>query len=192
MTAVLGASVDSNQPLVEIADPSALDLLYNVTPADAARIRPGAKVTLTAGQSATGEALGVATVADVGGAVDSASRSVPIRAQAPTTRRPLRIGETVYGQIAVVTRPSAVIIPLEALVPEGDGFKVFVVDAGGIAHARPVSVGGRTDTVAEILTGLTAGERIVTYGAYGVEDSVKIAPLQPAAAPSAPAAAAKP
>jgi hypothetical protein len=32
----------------------------------------------------------------------------------------------------------------------------------------------------------------VTYGAYGVEDSVKIAPLQPAAASSAPAAPAKP
>jgi RND family efflux transporter MFP subunit len=192
MAAVLGASVDSNQPLVEIADPSALDLLYNVTPTDAARIRPGAKVTLTAGQSATGEALGVATVADVGGAVDSASRSVAIRAQAPTTRRPLRIGETVFGQIAVATRPNAVIVPLEALVPEGDGFKVFVVDAAGMAHARPVTVGGRTDKVAEILSGLSAGERIVTYGAYGVEDSVKIAPLQPAAASSAPAGAAKP
>jgi RND family efflux transporter MFP subunit len=186
MTAVLGAPADPNQPLVEIADPSALDLINSVTPTDAARIHPGSKVTLTAGQSAAGEALGVATVVDVGGAVDSASRSVAVRAQAPTTRRPLRIGETVYGQIAVATHANAVIVPLEALVPEGDGFKVFVVDAAGVAHARPVSVGGRTDKVAEILSGLSAGERIVTYGAYGVEDSVKIAPLQPAGTAGAP------
>jgi RND family efflux transporter MFP subunit len=191
MAAVLGASVDPNQPLVEIADPSALDLIYNVTPTDAARIHPGAKVTLTAGQSATGEALGIGTVVDVGGAVDSASRSVAVRAQAPATRRPLRIGETVFGQIAVATHANAIIVPLEALVPEGDGFKVFVVDAAGIAHARPVNVGGRTDKLAEILSGLSAGERIVTYGAYGVEDSVKIAPLQPTASPTAPAGATK-
>jgi multidrug efflux pump subunit AcrA (membrane-fusion protein) len=105
---------------------------------------------------------------------------VAVRVQAPTTRRPLRIGETVYGQVEVATRPSAITVPVEALVPEGggEGYKVFVVDAAGIAHARGVTVGGRTDKVAEITSGVVAGERVVTYGAYGVEDSAKVVPLQ--------------
>ena len=177
MTAQLGAATDVNQPLVEISDPRAVDIVLNVTPTDAGRIREDMKVTLTAGQSAAGESLGAGRVADIGGTVDSATRTVAVRVQAQTTRRPLRIGETVFGEIAVVTRPNAVVVPIEALVPEGDGFKVFVVDAAGVAHARPVGVGGRNDKIAEIVDGLSAGERVVTYGAYGVEDSARVVPL---------------
>jgi hypothetical protein len=46
-----------------------------------------------------------------------------------------------------------------------------------------VTVGARSDSTAEILEGLTAGQRVVTYGAYGVDDSVKVTT---AAAPTAP------
>ena len=42
-------------------------------------------------------------------------------------------------------------------------------------------MGGKTDAVAEITDGLKAGERVVTYGAYGMQDSAKVAPLTPAA-----------
>jgi RND family efflux transporter MFP subunit len=189
MTAVLGSTADVAQPLVEVADPQALDILLSITPTDASRVRTGAKVTLSAGQNATGEALGIGSVADVGGTVDTASRSVNVRVQAPTTRRPLRISETVYGQIAVAVHPNAITVPLESLVPDGEDFKVFVVDGAGTAHERKVSVGGRTDKIAEITEGLVSGERIVTYGAYGVSDSSKVIIAKdsnvPAASPSA-------
>lgn len=185
MTAVLGSTADVAQPLVEVADPAALDILLSVTPNDAARLHRGAKVNLTAGQNATGDALGVGSVVDVGGAVDTSSRSVNVRVQAPTTRRPLRISETVFGQIAVAVHPNAIIVPLEALVPDGEDFKVYVVDAGGTAHERKVSVGGRTDKVAEITEGLNGDEHVVTYGAYGISDSAKVVPAKRPAAPAA-------
>ncbi len=181
MSATLGASVDPAQPLVAIADPNSLDILFNVTPTDAGRMRPGAKATLSAGQSATGEPLGIGSVVAVSGTVDSATRSVAVRVQAPTTRRPLRIGETVFGAITVASRPNAIVVPLDALVPEGDQFKVFVVDDSGMAHDRDVKIGARSATTAEILDGLHAGERIVTAGAYGVQDSAKVVPLNGAA-----------
>jgi membrane fusion protein (multidrug efflux system) len=174
MSATIGAPVDPAQPIVEISDPSALDILLSVTPTDAGRIHPGAKVTLSAGQSAGGEALGVGSVVDVAAAVDTTTRSVAVRVQAPTTRRPLRIGETIFGAVVVGSKPNAIVVPLEALVPEGDQFKVFVVDSSSIANEREVKVGARTSTSAEITDGLKAGERIVTVGAYGVEDGTKI------------------
>jgi RND family efflux transporter MFP subunit len=179
LTATMGASVDPSMILVEIADPSAVDVLFNVTPTDAGRIHPGGRVSLSAGQDATGEPLGIGSVIDVASIVDSATRSVAVRVQAPTTRRPMRIGETVFGQIAVNVKQGAVVVPIEALVPEGDGFKVFIIDPNGIAHEREVTVGGRTDKLAEILEGLKGGERIATQGAYGLEDSVKVVPLKP-------------
>ncbi len=179
MTAALGAAADPSQPLVEVADPTALDILLNVTPAMAARIKPGARVAISAGERSAGEPLGEGRVADVAGIVDTATRSVAVRVRAAATRRALRIGETVFGRIDVGTRPAAVTVPLEALVPEGEGFKVFVVDSAGIAHARLVVVGGKSDRVAEITEGLAAGERVVTYGAFGVQDSAKIVQVRP-------------
>jgi RND family efflux transporter MFP subunit len=174
LNASIGASADVNQPLVEIADLSALDIRFNVPPSDAARMAPGAAVTLSAGANAGGEPLGIGRVASVGGTVDSATRSVEVRAQAPPGARALRIGETIFGQISMGIKPQAVTVPLAALVPEGDGFKVFVVNAANIALSRKVTVGRRTETLAEITSGLSGGERVVTEGAYGVEDSVKV------------------
>ncbi len=178
LNAPLGASMDPTQQIVEVADLGALDIIFNVSPSDAARIAPGASVTLSAGESAKGEPLGIGHITDVGGTVDSATRSVSVRALAPPTARSLRIGETIFGQIATAVHPRAIVIPVTALVPDGDGFKVFVVTAGNIARARPVTVGRRTEASAEILSGLAAGERVVTEGAYGLEDSVKVAPAR--------------
>jgi membrane fusion protein (multidrug efflux system) len=179
MNAVLGGSVDENQVLVELADPNALDVLLEATPAAAARVRAGAIVDLHAGESAAGESLGRGVVMDVGGAVDTATRSVGLRVRPSGLRRTLRIGETVSGEVTVATYKNAIVVPNDALVPEGETFKVFVVDTAEVAHARPVDVGGRRGNLARILNGLAAGERVVTYGAYGLEDGAKVVPEKP-------------
>jgi membrane fusion protein (multidrug efflux system) len=175
MNAVLGASVDANQRLVEVADPAVPDVVLSVTPADAARIRPNDRIAFRAGQSARGQPLGEGVVLEVGGIVDSATRTVAIRGRAPPAGQ-LRFGETLFGQITVATRPHALTVPLQALVPEGEGFKVFVVDRQGLAQSRRVVLGTRTDSLAEVTSGLRVGERVVTSGAYGVEDSARVLP----------------
>lgn len=179
MTAVLGASVDQSQAVVEVADPTALDILLNVSPAEAGGIHAGDTLSLSAGEASRTEPLGTATVISVAVAVDSASRAVAVRARVGRATRVLRIGESVSGRIVTGVHPGAITVPVEALVPKGEGFRVFVVDSAGIAHARPVVVGGRSEARAEILQGLAAGERVVTTGAYGVTDSVKIRIAQP-------------
>jgi RND family efflux transporter MFP subunit len=180
MSATLGASVDASQPLVDIADPNAVDVLLSLSPEAAAQIRPGARVTLTAGESAAGAPLGGGTVSDIAGTVDTSTRTVQVRVAATPTR-PLRIGETVFGQVDARTIPNAITVPIAALVPDGSDYKVFVVDSNSVAHARPVTVGGRTPAMAQITSGLAAGERVVTYGAYGVQDSARVVPMPPAA-----------
>jgi membrane fusion protein, heavy metal efflux system len=174
MSAALGASVDAGQTLVEVADPSAFDVVLSLGPTEAAEVHPGARVTLTAGERSGGESIGAGTVATVSAAVDSSSRSVSIHVTVTTPRRSLRLGESVYGEIAVETRPNAVVVPAESLVPEEGGYKVFVVDAKGTAVAREVEIGGRTATKVEITKGLSGGETVVTKGAFGVEDSATV------------------
>jgi RND family efflux transporter MFP subunit len=183
MTAVLGASVDASQTVVEVADPAALDVVFNVSPAQAGRIQNGDTLRLTGTEGGPRESLGSARVVSVAAAVDSVTRAVAVRAhlsagRSPATR-PLRIGESVSGQIIVGVHANAVTVPVEALVPEGEGFRIYVVDSSGIAHARPVVVGGRLEARVEIVSGVAAGERVVTTGAYGVTDSAKIGTERP-------------
>jgi len=181
MSAVMGASVDATQTLVEVADPTALDVLFNVSPAEAARIHAGDTLSLKSGEGTGAEDLGSAEITNIGGAVDSASRAVAVRARVTRTsrERALRIGESVSGHIVTGVHANSVTIPIEALVPEGEGFRVYVVDSAGIAHARPVTVGARSENRAEITSGLEAGETVVTTGAYGVTDSVKVRASKP-------------
>jgi hypothetical protein len=130
-------------------------------------------VSLLEGPTAGGATIGTGMVADVGAAVDSVSHGVPVRVRVTAPSR-LRIGETVTGHITAGERSDAVTVPVAALVPAGDDVTVFVVDSAGIAHARRVTVGGRSATAAEIRSGLAAGERVVTDGAYGVQDSARV------------------
>ena len=174
MSAVMGASVDANQSLVEVADPTALDIVFGVSPAEAGRIHTGDTVNVNGGEGAGGEVLGPGVVTSVGAAVDSVARAVAVRARLARPTRALRIGESVFGRIVTGVNPTAVTVPVEALVPEGDGFRVFVVDSAGVAHARAVTVGGRSESLIEILTGVAAGETVVTTGAYGMEDGVTV------------------
>jgi membrane fusion protein (multidrug efflux system) len=183
MSAILGASADPSQPVVAVADPAMLDIVFSLSPGDGAQVRGGNAIVLTSGRSAEGESLGQGQVASIGATVDSASRGVLVRARLTHPTRALRIGETVFGRIAVAVHPHAVVIPIQALVPDGDGLKVFVVESGH-GLARKVTVGGRTETDAEITEGLKAGEVVVTIGAYGMEDSAKVVPLRQQVAPA--------
>jgi len=174
LSAALGASVDAGQTLVEVADPTAFDVVLSLGPTEAAEVHQGARVSLSAGERSGGESIGAGTVATVSAAVDSGSRSVSVRVTVTTPRRALRLGESVFGEIAVEMHPNAVVVPAEALVPEEDGYKVFVVDARGTAIGRDVEIGGRTATKVEITKGLSGGETVVTKGAFGLEDSATV------------------
>jgi RND family efflux transporter MFP subunit len=156
-----------------------MDIVLNLMPAQAAQLRAGTRVELLGGPG--GGTRGEATVVAVSGAIDSATRAVTVRAALRSSGQSLQIGETIAARITLATRARALVVPLEALVPDGESFKVFVVDAEGTAHARPVVVGGRSGAMAEITSGLKRGETVVTYGAYGMDDSVKVAPSAPAA-----------
>ncbi len=179
VNAVLGASVDAGQPLIEIADPSTLDVVLHVAPNAADNIRVGALVTLRDGAGSNAASVATGKVADVGAVVDSASRGVIVRVTVATSKRTLRLGESLSGDIALAAHAKAVTVPDEALVPSGESFRVFVVDGENIAHAREVKIGGRVGGRVWITDGLNAGDVVVTKGAYGMDEGAHVVRAKP-------------
>lgn len=176
LSAVMGGPADPSQPVVAVADPEMLDLVFSLSVEDASRVHAGDSLLVLAGEQGAGDTLGPGRIRDVGATVDSVTRAVTVRAHLSRPPRVLRIGEAVRGRIAVRTMPHAIVIPELALVPNGESYSVFVVDSEGIAHLTPVRLGGRADSLAEILSGLEAGETVVTTGAYGITDSARVRP----------------
>jgi len=175
LDATLGAPVDAGRTLVEVVDPAALEIAFRVSPADAAAIAPGAPVRITFRQEPGRGIRGDARIVAVGQAVDSTTGGVEVRAALSRPTPTLRVGENLAGRIQLGVHPRAVVVPVDALVPTGTGtYQVFVVDAQGIAHATPVTVGGRTESEVEILSGLRGGETVVARGAYAVVDGARI------------------
>jgi RND family efflux transporter MFP subunit len=179
ISAVLGANVEPTQQLVDIANVRALDVVLTVSPADAARAKVGQRVTLYAGSTVTGDSIAAGRIGEVAAVVDSASGGVMLRVGLTTTTRTLRIAEVVMGRVAVARHPRAITVPDAALVPIGEGYRVFVVDSAQVAHATAVTIGGRSNGVVWIASGLSGGEKVVTTGAFGIDDGATIVSAKP-------------
>jgi len=179
ISAVLGSAVDVGQPLVEVTDASVLDVALMLAVADASRVKAGQSAALHLGSDATGPAVAAGHIIDVSASLDSATLGVTARIALDRGMGAVRIGESLFGRVTVGDHASAVVVPPEALVPDEEGFKVFVVDKDGLAHSRPVKVGGRSDHGVWVTSGLKAGEVVVTKGAYGVSENAKVVPEKP-------------
>jgi RND family efflux transporter MFP subunit len=184
VNARLNAQADPATTLVQVVDPAGLEIHLSVPPDQAGRIQPRQPVHLSAGRAAGGPALGDGVVTGIGAVIDTANGSVQVRAALTRPAGRLFVGQDVFATIEVAEQASVVTVPAAAIVPAGDAEQVFVVDAKGVAHARPVTVGERREDVVAITSGLSGGETVVTQGAYGVQDGAKIR--------STPAPAAKP
>ncbi len=179
VNAVLGANVDAGQPLVEIADPSTLDVVLFLSPADVSRAHIGNSVSFHDGATTDAPRVARGRVTDIAAAVDSANRGVAVRVAVSAPSRTLRLGESLFGTILVQTHAGALTVPDAALVPSGEGFRVFVVDTASIAHARDVKVGGRADRRVWITEGLLVGDVVVAQGAYGIDDGARVLRAKP-------------
>ena len=174
LSAVLGANADIGQTLVEVADTHALDVQITLSPSLAAKVHSGQFVTLHDGSAADAAVIANGKIADVSAVIDSGSRGVVVRVTVANQKRVLRIGESVYGRAATAPHTKAIVINDDALVPTGEGFRVFVVDAEQKAHATAVTIGGRAGHRVWISDGLKAGDTIVTTGAYGLDDGATV------------------
>lgn len=71
------------------------------------------------------------------------------------------------------TAESAVVVPSEAVLTSGDAAYVFVVEDGAASY-RAVTTGLTGSGVTEILSGLRAGEQLVTVGQAYLEDGAAV------------------
>ncbi|MBN8479449.1 MAG: efflux RND transporter periplasmic adaptor subunit, partial [Burkholderiales bacterium] len=103
--------------------------------------------------------------------VDAAGRSIVIRAQVANTDTRLRPG--MFARVRLITeeRADALVVPEQALVPQGTEQFVFRV-ADGKAQRVRVEIGQRGDGKVEVRQGLAVDDVVVVAGQLKLRDGV--------------------
>jgi RND family efflux transporter MFP subunit len=99
----------------------------------------------------------------------------------------LHPGATATARIRLGVRHDVLVAPDSALVLAGDSTVVFVVGPDSVARGHSVVRGLRADGRTEIRGDVRAGDRVVTTGAFGLEDGMHVVPAAPAPAAAGPA-----
>ena len=95
--------------------------------------------------------------------VDTKTRTIALRAHYENENELLFPG--MFASVTLITSQSenAIQIPTEAVVPEMNGKSVWVV-RDGAAMSAPITTGVRSDAIIEVLSGIAAGDTIITTG----------------------------
>lgn len=175
-------TVAAGTPLVEIGDPKKLEIVADLLSSDAVRVKPGAAVLIEdwGGERALNgrvrlvEPYGFTKVSALG--VEEQRVNVVIDFIEPFDAIQ-RLGHGYRATVRIVTwsAPNILKVPISALFRSGGEWSVFTVDSEGRARLKKVMVGHMNDSSAEVLGGLSAGEKVLLHPSDKVRDGIKVA-----------------
>jgi len=172
--------VQAGTPLMELGDPSQLEVVVDVLTEDAAQIRPGTPVQLSnwggpetlEGRVRLIEPAAFTKVSALGVEEQRVNAVIDITS-APDKRATLGDGFKVDVRVLVQVVENAVKVPVSALFPVGARSALFVVE-GGRARQREIEVAARNGVEAWVKTGLAPGTPVIVYPPTALKDGARV------------------
>ncbi len=107
--------------------------------------------------------------------VDSGTGDVLLRVLVDNPKRQLLPGMYVRARIPRASYANALTVPQQGVVRAAGKPQVWVLDATGHAHLKPVELGELTDRRYRIRSGLQAGQKVVVEGMERLSDGEQVA-----------------
>jgi len=113
--------------------------------------------------------------------INESSRNIILRALIPNDDGVLKPG--LFARVSIITaqKENALFVPESAIVPKGNDSFVMRVDATNKVATVPVTIGERSNGNVEIVSGLAAGDTVVTAGHLKLRDGAEVSITPPAA-----------
>jgi RND family efflux transporter MFP subunit len=144
-------------PLLQVDSNGLLQLQATIDESAIGSIRKGMKTTIVIDGVPNSEVAG--TVAEIVPAADPASHSFLVKIDLNSSSM-LHAG--MYGSAEFATGAhQAILAPHSAVVLRGSLSCVYVLDANGIAQLRSITLGAPQGELVEVLSGVSAGEKLV-------------------------------
>jgi HlyD family secretion protein len=175
------AVVPQGEPILELGDPAALEIVSDLLSVDAVKVRPGQTVLIEQwggegalrGRVRRVEPAGFLKVSALG--VEEQRVNVVVDFEDPAQARSLGDGYRVEVRVVTWEAPEVVKAPTSSLFRHGEKWAVFAAD-GGRVRLRLVEVGRRNGPQAQILSGLNPGEQVVVHPSDSLHDGDRIRP----------------
>jgi HlyD family secretion protein len=174
--------VQSGEPLMDIGDPEKLEVKVEVLSADAVKMRPGTAVlferwggnSILTGKVRVVEPAGFTKISSLGVEEQRVFVVVDITSS-DKNEKALGDGYRLEASFIIWEGKDILQVPASALFRKQDGWAVFVVKNNKALH-REVKVGQRTGLAAEILSGLSEGEEVISHPDNSIEEGTRIRP----------------
>lgn len=162
-----GETPPTGSPILTVMNLSSVIARAHIGQDEAANLKAGDVASVTvAGQSPV---KGKVTL--VSPALDPNSTTVEVWVQAPNPGGKMRPGTSARVSMVAQSVPHAIVIPVAALLTDTDGTtRVIVLDSDNMPHKQKVQVGIRDGDAVQITSGLKGGERVVTVGAFELDN----------------------
>lgn len=161
-----GAFASNNAPIMVLVGNDS-ELHITVEEARVGALAPGQSVAFTTAAYPNTKFTGnVVAVAPLG---DARAHTFDVTILPDQQDSRLMPGMFAQVQVTAAENTQAVLVPRDAIVQVGGAPTVFVVEAG-LAVARQVQTGIVDEKAAEIVSGVVAGEPVVTLGQNGLKD----------------------
>ncbi|KQX23189.1 efflux RND transporter periplasmic adaptor subunit [Variovorax sp. Root434] len=153
------------------------------------RLAQGAKLDATAFDRTRTRRLASGTFATLDNLVDTATGTVKAKARFSNADEALFPNQFVNLRLLLRTVSSAVVVPVTALRHGPNGDYVYVLNDDSTVSQRPVTRGESSVDNVAVMSGLKAGEQVVTEGGDRLKDGARVQTQaeRPAGAASAPA-----
>lgn len=165
----LGQMAQPGQTGIRIVNADVLKVKADVPESYAGRVNQGDIVKVMVPDAADSLNAKVTFAAKV---IDPGSRSFGIEVKLPV-RSTLRPNMTATLKIADYTNKTALVIPFKAIQKSEQGDYVFV-NENGVAKQKGIKIGRTYGGSAEILSGIAAGDKLITDGANDIEDGDRV------------------
>jgi multidrug efflux system membrane fusion protein len=154
------------------------------------RLATGAKLPVTAYSSDNSRELATGTLYAVSNQMATATGTVTLRATFANDDEALFPSEFVNVKLLVDTMQNAVLVPTAAVQSGAPGDFVYLVNPNSTVSVHKVKLGPSDGKNTVIVSGLAAGNEVVTDGTDRLNDGAKIEPAHPKAAVAASGASA--
>ena len=165
-----GAFVSTNTIIAIIQQINPVKIDFAVSERYSSSVKKGDKLSFTIegnDRTLSGDVFAVEPKIDV------STRTVQIRAVCPNPKGDIYPGAFAKVQLALSDIDSALMIPTEAIIPDLKGKKVYRIK-NGQAESVKVTTGLRTDEKVQIITGLSAGDTVITSGIMSLKPGAPV------------------
>jgi HlyD family secretion protein len=169
--------VVAGAPLLELSNPSKLEVVIELLSTDAVKVYPGARVLIEEWGGSEALEARVRLVEPSAftkiSALGIEEQRVNVVADLTEAITSLGDGYRVEGRIVVWQTENALQVPVSALFRSGESWSLFVIE-NGVAHLREVQVGQRTPFQVEIKSGLEQGADVITHPSNQINDGTRV------------------